>query len=545
MARPSPVPPVVRARAGSARQNRSNTSCASSGAEAAAVVPDRDRDRVPVPGHGDHHVPALAVLDRVVQQVAQDPLDAAPVHLGDARLGGQPEVDPGAAPRGQLLGVGRGPPDQVAHVGRLGVQGGRVGVVPADLQQVAEQRLEPLQLALEQFRRPGRGRQQVVARREQHVRRDPDRGQRGAQLVRHVGDELPLHLGQLLQLAQLLLQAGRHVIERPGQGGQVVGATDRHPLLELAIGQPLGRLGRFPDRHDHPPGDQRDDADQQHDQGQPATEHGPLHQGQRLLLLFHREQVVQLGTRADHTADGQPGNRRPAVQVAHLRRGGHQVVGAALLLLLGHAGDQLLGQAVLVEIPVAVDTGERGAVRRLGQDHHVERVTRPAQGLQIGGQLGQCLLLVAGRALQVRVVLGRDQALADLVRRRRPGAVQQAAGDLLDQEEAEHGGHHHTDDQGGGDHPELQRAVPAAAQPAGQQPGPAPHGAQGRAGLRWQPPGRPPHQQGQPGASGRRVRRGPRPASLLLATPSIGPSPRCWGTCRSGRPPPDQAGPAL
>ena len=334
--------------------------------EAAAMVPDGDRDRVPVPGHGDHHVPSLTVLDRVVQQVAQDPLDAAPVHLGQARLGGQPEIDPGAAPRGELLGVGRGPPDQVADVRRLGVQGGRVGVVPADLQQVGEQRLEPLQLALEQLRGPRRSGQQVLARREQHVRGDPDRGQRGTQLVRHVGHELPLHLGQFLQLAQLLLQAGRHVVERAGQRGQVVGAADRHPLLELAVGQPLGRLGRLPDRHHHPPGDQRDDAHQQHDQGQPAAEHGPLHQGQRLLLLAHREQVVQLGVRADHAADGQAGNRRPACQVAHLRRGGHQVVGAAFLLFLGHAGDQLLGQAGRAEVPVAVFTDERGAVQPAG-----------------------------------------------------------------------------------------------------------------------------------------------------------------------------------
>ena len=42
------------------------------------------------------------------EQVAQDPLDPAPVHLDQARLGGQPELDPRAAPLGELLGyVGR------------------------------------------------------------------------------------------------------------------------------------------------------------------------------------------------------------------------------------------------------------------------------------------------------------------------------------------------------------------------------------------------------------------------------------------------------
>ena len=79
-----------------------------------------------------------------------------------------------------------------------------------------------------------------------------------------------------------------------GQRGQVVGAADRHPLVQLAVGQPLGRRGRLPDRDHHPAGDQRDDADQQHDQGQPAEQHGVLDQGQRGLLLIQREEVVQL-----------------------------------------------------------------------------------------------------------------------------------------------------------------------------------------------------------------------------------------------------------
>jgi hypothetical protein len=149
-------------------------------AEADAVVADRDRHRVPVPRDGDHHVAPLAVLDRVVQQIPQDALHPAAVYLGDAWFRRQPEVDPGAAPGGQLLGVRGRPPDQVAHVGRLRVQRGRVGVVPADFQQVSEEGFEPIQLALQQLRGPGRGRQQVLPPREQHVGRDPDRGERGA-----------------------------------------------------------------------------------------------------------------------------------------------------------------------------------------------------------------------------------------------------------------------------------------------------------------------------------------------------------------------------
>src|SRR5204863_4809711 len=64
--------------------------------ETHAVVPDRDRHRIPVPGDRDHHIASFAVLDRVVEQVAQDPLHPAPVHLGDTWFGWQPEVDTGS-----------------------------------------------------------------------------------------------------------------------------------------------------------------------------------------------------------------------------------------------------------------------------------------------------------------------------------------------------------------------------------------------------------------------------------------------------------------
>ena len=74
--------------------------------------------------------------------------------------------------------------------------------------------------------------------------------------MRDVGDELALRLRQLLEFAQLLLEAGGHVVERGSERGEVVGATDRHPLLELAGGQPLGGAGRVPHRQHHPPGHQ-------------------------------------------------------------------------------------------------------------------------------------------------------------------------------------------------------------------------------------------------------------------------------------------------
>ncbi len=150
------------------------------------MVPDGDGHRVAVRGHRDDHVPALAVVNGVDQEIAHDALDPPPVGLGHARPGGQPELDPRPAALGQVLRDVSRPPDQVADVHRLGVQGRGVRVVPADLQQVGEQRLEPLQLALQQLGRPGGGAVQLVPRGVQDVRGDPDRGQRGAQLVRHV-----------------------------------------------------------------------------------------------------------------------------------------------------------------------------------------------------------------------------------------------------------------------------------------------------------------------------------------------------------------------
>ena len=48
------------------------------------------------------------------------------------------------------------PPDHLAQVDGLGLQRGGAGVEAADLQQVGEQRLEPVQLALQQFRGPAR-----------------------------------------------------------------------------------------------------------------------------------------------------------------------------------------------------------------------------------------------------------------------------------------------------------------------------------------------------------------------------------------------------
>ena len=80
--RPRPVPPLRRARDGSARQNRLNTSAASPGPQPDAVVAHHHGHGVVVAGQRDVDRAALAVVDGVGDQVAQDPLDPARVDLG-------------------------------------------------------------------------------------------------------------------------------------------------------------------------------------------------------------------------------------------------------------------------------------------------------------------------------------------------------------------------------------------------------------------------------------------------------------------------------
>ena len=99
------------------------------------------------------------------------------------------------------------PVGDVDEVDVVGLEHRGAGVEAADLQQVGQQRLEPVELGLQQLggaaRWPGRSRARVV----QHVAGHPHRGQRGAQLVGHVGDEAALDPAELLELADLALQA--------------------------------------------------------------------------------------------------------------------------------------------------------------------------------------------------------------------------------------------------------------------------------------------------------------------------------------------------
>ena len=186
------------------------------------------------------------------------------------------------------------------------------GVEPADLEQVGEQVLEPVELGLQQLGGTRGHRVEARPRVVQHVAGHPHRGQRRAQLVGDVGDERALHAGELHQLADLGLQRLGHLVERHRQPGDVVLARDVHPLLEPSGGDPLGDATGQPHRRDHLTGHQRGDSGDEQQQQHAGGEQHPTQQQQRLLLLPHREQVVErvgaaVGGQHHGRADGHAG----------------------------------------------------------------------------------------------------------------------------------------------------------------------------------------------------------------------------------------------
>jgi hypothetical protein len=257
----------------------------------------------------------------------------------------------------------------------------------ADLQQVREQRLEPLQLALQQLgAAPGSG-IEVALRPEQNVGRDPDCGQRCAQFVRDVGHELPLRLGKLFQFAELLLQARGHVVERVGQCGKVVGARGRHPLVKVARRQPARRLRRLPQWHHHPPRDQRDDDRQQHDERNPRGDERVLDEVQRLDLRGEWEEVVELVVPGDRHTHRERGPGGLAIGTDELGQCGVEAVRPVFLLLGGDRGAQLRGDARRQRL-VSDDAAKAGD--RVPQDHDVVDIARAAARLQLIDEQLEC-----------------------------------------------------------------------------------------------------------------------------------------------------------
>ena len=291
------MPPVVRARAGSARQNRLNTSAASPGAQARR----RGRGRRPRPprrrprprtsiGRPSPCSIALATRLRRIRSIrrgrprrrtappALDRRSVAALALGERlhRLD-----DPAArAPAGRSARPrGRRRPASYRLISSRSASSAsnRSSWACRSSATALDRRVE------------------VGARLVQHVGRHPHGGQRGAQLVRDVGDEPALHPGQVLELADLALQAGGHPVERRRQPGQVVLAAHPHPLLEPAGGEPLGDPRRHPHRRHDLAGDQPGDAaDQEHQRRAPPSSNACARRGRGSSPPCQREQEVEL-----------------------------------------------------------------------------------------------------------------------------------------------------------------------------------------------------------------------------------------------------------
>lgn len=129
--------------------------------ESHAVVPDRHGHGALRDAHVHDDVPALAVLDGVDDEIAQDPLDTARVGLRDHGLFVPHDADPGSLALGQRLGATDHPSDDRTQIYRLGFQRRGPRVEPADLQQIGEERLEAVELVAQQLRGTRRDRVEV------------------------------------------------------------------------------------------------------------------------------------------------------------------------------------------------------------------------------------------------------------------------------------------------------------------------------------------------------------------------------------------------
>src|SRR5690606_25452956 len=102
-------------------------------------------------GEAHLHGLALRVLDRVAQEVSQDPFHPPDVNLRDDRVWRHVYVHSDPSPlgyRGESIDDALG---QRAQVRRLGLECGESRVKAADLEEIGQQALKAVQLRLQQL----------------------------------------------------------------------------------------------------------------------------------------------------------------------------------------------------------------------------------------------------------------------------------------------------------------------------------------------------------------------------------------------------------
>ena len=106
--------------------------------------------------------------------------------------------------------------NQWHHVGVINLECDGTRVVPTHLQEIRQHGFEALNLGEEQFNRASVLWAKALALRVQYVSGEPDRGQRCAKLMGHIGNKALLHLRKIRQTHDLTFHARCHSIERAG-----------------------------------------------------------------------------------------------------------------------------------------------------------------------------------------------------------------------------------------------------------------------------------------------------------------------------------------
>ena len=236
------------------------------------------------------------MLDGVDDQVAQHPLDPPGVGLGDRPAAASPtHPDPGALALGERLGPVDDPAHDVAQVDRLGLQHRGARVEPADLQQVGEQRLEPVELVRRAARRSARSTGSKSSRASwmtsaairtvvSGVRSSCETSETNRRCIRDSSSSCWIFSWRfcaiLLKASPSRAMSSSPLTfirswSRPADSRSAIPAAIRTGVTTCrATSQAI--------------------AAEQHDDEQPGGRQGALDQVERLLLLREREEVVQL-----------------------------------------------------------------------------------------------------------------------------------------------------------------------------------------------------------------------------------------------------------
>ena len=208
----------------------------------------------------------------------------------------------------------------------------------------------------------------VVARRARLLEPQPQAGERRAQLVRRVGDEVAL-------AGHEALEPRRHAVERRGEAALLRAALDLGAHGQVALGHPRRGVVQAPQRagdlaRDHEPRREAEPEHEQPDRGQP----------ERRAVRRARDGVDALGHA--HDAD--------ARAALHHRHGGGEdllVERVAAAAVLDRAAAQRLGDLR----PVAVVGPEPVRARGVGQQGALEVRHHDAAAHGLGGPLDRAV----------------------------------------------------------------------------------------------------------------------------------------------------------